>query len=705
MAMVINSNIMSLNAQNNLSKSQNELNTSIERLSSGKRINSAADDAAGLAIASRMTSQIRGLEQATRNANDGISLIQTAEGALDESLNIVQRMRELAIQSANGTYDSGNRATLNAEVSQLKLELSRIAETTTFAGNSILDGSLSEFSLQVGSEANQTIDFSISAVDADTLGIADTAGLSSLSTSATGASAATAAANLNSLGTGDLIINGISIDSASASDDTASSVGKSSSAIATAAAINEKSSETGVVAVVNETTLGGVDASGMAAGQGTLTINGVKIDIGTTGDAESSIAAVAAAINAKTGQTGVVAEFSGIATDGINLVAEDGRNIAVELLSVDGLDSDDIGIDVSGGTTAAGAIDKVVVGSVTLISQDGTEIDIDSAAEGSASVVGFKEGTYSGSFAQIASDLSDSTAAMAVGDLVINGVSIGASLESYDTASTANADASAISKAAAINEVADQTGVSAVALENIVSNSTAQSAGTGAVAATINGVSITGFTATGDTTQDRATFVDQVNAISERTGVIAIDTGEDGTANGGGVQLVAADGRNIVLSTMTGAAQVGVAAADTYVGEFVLQSDSEIVISAGTGTIANSGLKVGSYGGGESGQSISNIDISTVDGANKALFAIDNALERISEIRGDLGAISNRLDFTINNLTNVTENLAAARSRIEDADFAKESAALSRAQILQQAGTAMLAQANAQPQQVLSLLQ
>src|SRR5690554_1615071 len=170
MAMVINSNIMSLNAQNQLTKSQNDLNTSMERLASGKRINSAADDAAGLAIANRMTSQIRGLDQAVRNANDGQALIQTAEGALDETTNILQRMRELSIQSANGTYDSGNRSTLNAEVRQLQDELTRIAETTNFNGQKLLDGSLGELVLQVGSEANQTISAEIGKLDAKGLG-------------------------------------------------------------------------------------------------------------------------------------------------------------------------------------------------------------------------------------------------------------------------------------------------------------------------------------------------------------------------------------------------------------------------------------------------------------------------------------------------------------------------------------------------------
>jgi len=170
MPLVVNSNISSLNAQRQLLQSGAELDKASERLASGKRINSAADDAVGLAISNRQTSQIRGLDQAVRNANDGISLIQTAEGALEETTNILQRMRELSIQSANGIYSDTDRATLNAEVQQLKEEIDRISETTSFNGQNILDGSLGEVALQVGSEANQTIGVDIQGFSTTSLG-------------------------------------------------------------------------------------------------------------------------------------------------------------------------------------------------------------------------------------------------------------------------------------------------------------------------------------------------------------------------------------------------------------------------------------------------------------------------------------------------------------------------------------------------------
>ena len=170
MAISINTNVASLNAQRNLSASQTNLAKSMQRLSSGLRINSAKDDAAGLAISDRMTSQIRGLNQATRNANDGISLAQTAEGAMQESTNILQRMRELAVQSANDTNSASDRASLQSEVDQLKQELTRIAETTPFNGKKLLDGSMISAQFQVGANAGETISFGIGSARSTDLG-------------------------------------------------------------------------------------------------------------------------------------------------------------------------------------------------------------------------------------------------------------------------------------------------------------------------------------------------------------------------------------------------------------------------------------------------------------------------------------------------------------------------------------------------------
>ncbi|WP_295401269.1 flagellin [uncultured Thiocystis sp.] len=732
MAMVINTNVASLNAQRNITKSQGSLSQSMERLSSGLRINSAKDDAAGSAIVSRLTSQVKGLDQAVRNANDGISLVQTAEGALSESSNILQRMRELSVQSANGTYTSGNRTTLNAETQQLVKELDRISSSTNFNGLNLLDGTSQDVKLQIGAEANQTITVSIGTLDAKSLGVSESVGVGSIGRTASEtvvahATASTVAAAMSAavsnsttgtqaLGTGDLVINGIAIDSAKGSSDNASAYGKEASAISTAAAINAKSDQTGVTAIVGETRVGG---SAMATGPGlggaatgVIALNGVKINLTisavATGTASADNAAnranIIKAINLESDRTGVIATDSGTDNGGITLTAADGRNISLHMAS-GSLSAANTGI--GGLATTAGALGvSLTTGTVTLVSSGGKPIEITSGSEGHSIDAGFTEGTYTGNATQISSKLADSTQAMTAGNVFVNGVSVGPSYATDDTASSGSKAASAIAKAAAFNSVSDKTGVTATVNQNRADNTTAQVSGAASVAGTINGVSFVGFNTTvGDLSANRTALVNAINEISDQTGVKAIDTGEKGSADGGGVQLVAEDGRNIITNISNGENVGFDAGAKTFVGEFTLSSDKEITITRGTDTnLSYSGLALGNYGGGKDGQSLSSIDISTVDGANKAIKAIDNALETVNNVRADLGAVNNRLDFTINNLSSISQNATASRSRIQDADFASETAMLSRSQVLQQASSAMLAQANSAPQQVLSLL-
>ncbi|TCT19777.1 flagellin [Thiobaca trueperi] len=757
MAMVINSNIASLNAQRQITKSQSGLAQSMERLSSGMRINSAKDDAAGSAIASRLTSQVRGLNQAVRNANDGISLVQTAEGALSESSNILQRMRELSVQSANGTYTSGNRSTLNAETQQLVKELDRISSSTNFNGMNLLDGTSKDVKLQIGAEANQTISVNIGVMDSKSLGVAKTAGVGALGRTGGGSDFANVvdeAANtdpdvstlLKSLGDGDLTINGIAIGGATAASDTASTYGKSASAISTAAAINAQTDKTGVTAVVGETKLGGQDMSEHdgSAQDGNIVLNGVTIKISTqafdtttessrqAGNAASR-AAVVDAINKESARTGVTAVDTGSENGGVSLVAADGRNIALDLSEIGGetasksmgLGTDVIVTDATTDPPTRAYNDfSITTGTVTLVSTGGKEINITSGATGSAADAGFVEGNYSGTATQVSSDLKDSAVAMTAGNVLVNGVSVGPSYAIDDTASSHGKEYSAIAKAAAFNLVSDKTGVTAVANQNIAKNTVAQTNDGATVTARINGVLLDTVTtaADSDMSANRKAFIDAVNAKTAETGVRAVDTGingSDGTsgsAMGGGVQLIADDGRNIAVAVENGS-EVGFATADiatdtgdtaeptVFVGEYTLKSDKEIDIGRGTNAnLSFSGLSVGTYGGGEDGMSLASIDISTVEGANKAIKAIDNALEKVNDVRADLGAVNNRLDFTINNLSSISQNASASRSRIEDADFAAETASLSRSQVLTQAGSAMLAQANAAPQQVLSLL-
>ncbi len=686
MALTINTNIASLTAQNNLSKTQNALNTSLERLSTGLRINSAKDDAAGLAISNRFTTQIRGLNQAVRNANDAISLSQTGEGALQESTNLLQRIRELAVQSANETNTDSDRASLQLEVKELIDEFDRIADTTNFNGKKLFDGSFGSATFQVGANAGETLTVGFSELTASTVG----GGLKA-SASATGftATAANLTAN-NTLQSGDLVLNGVVIGSSKAGSDSSSSVAGAASAIAKVAAINEKTSETGVVAEVLTTTREGASMTA-ATGNGQIIINGVTTgDVAVSTDAVASRAAVVNAINAISDRTGVTATDTGENATGVVLRAADGRNITVSLNQDSGaFTAATTGLSNAGQTTTSG---------FTLRSVDNTTITVEEGT-GDLTRAGLVAGDYQAQTAAVAS--VSTTAALAAGDLKINGVVVGASKATDDTASSTANNASAIAKAAAINRLSDVTGVTAVVNENRVDGS-AQTAAALTGVMTINGVTTASISTTANAADSRTAVVTAINAISGRTGVTAIDTGSDTD----GVQLVAADGRNVVTSydgTLTAAA-TGVAAAGTTHGTFKLESAGQITVAADTGTLANSGLQVGTFGGASSGQFLEDVDISTVDGATKALEAVDNALSQVDTQRAGLGAVQNRFETTISNLQNVAENLTAARSQIQDADFAAETASLSRAQILQQAGLSILAQANQSQQGVLSLL-
>ena len=586
MAMVINSNIMSLNSQRNLMISQGDQAQAMERLSSGLRINSAGDDAAGLAISERFTSQIRGLNQAIRNANDGISLIQTAEGALDETTNILQRMRELSIQSANGTYDDGNRATLNAEVQQLIEEIDRISETTKFNGLQILDGTLGQVDLQAGADANETIALEIGSMDSKTLG-----GVS-----------------------GDLVGEEVT------------------AATNLRAAVNN----TGATITINDQAITTVDAA--ASVQDTL--DSINADLDGFG-AEASTIVEWTALDAGDGVL-----LAG--TDTLTIAITDNNGNAVETLVLTDTDSIDE------------LVDKINEGSgyVSASLDDNNKLQL--VGEDIATI------TVTGNTAQAASASGNSAAAAAV--------ATNYSVVFEDTSS----DGRGVKIEATGTAAADVSSGLGIDLNDDNGNLLSANINTAAAALTdlnegdliINGVEIGAIDGGTSQADSVSNTVEAINKLSDETGVVAY-------ASGSGLALRSSNQEEISIEY-----------ADTATDANVL---------ALTGLQERNTL--------DGAGSVASIDISTVAGAQRAIGVIDTALDTITSTRGDLGAINNRLDFTINNLSNVSENASASRSRIEDADFAAESAALSRAQVLQQAGTAMLAQANAAPQQVLSLLQ
>lgn len=486
MTATINSNIASLNAQRNLNTSQSALNTALTRLSSGLRINSAKDDAAGLAISERMTSQIRGLNQAVRNANDGISLSQTAEGALGEIGNNLQRIRELAVQSANATNSASDRASLQAEVSQLSAEVTRVASQTQFNGLNLLDGSFLNQSFQVGANANQTINIA-------SIGDSRATALGShiLNTTGTAMGIATAAATDLTAGNGVAATSSLALTTNKGTATGISYLNKDD-AKAIAAAINTAASNIGITATAtNSATLGKLSGAGTVS----MTLNGSSVSAVVTD--KSDLSSLAASINGLQSTTGVTASF---ATPG----------------------------------------DKSVI---TLSTTDGRDIKV---------------------------------------------------LDFNNTDATNTADITAPGQAA--------------------------------------------VTLTGGTT--------------------------DSTTITGTVELASSAGQITAGGTST----------DVF------------------------GTSVSSF------NSVATLDLLSATNSQAALKTLDAALAQINSSRGDLGAIQNRFSSTIANLQSTSENLSASRSRIQDADFAAETANLTRGQILQQAGTAILAQANSLPNNVLSLL-
>jgi flagellin len=510
MALTVNTNAASLNAQRNLGSSSSSLATSLERLSSGSRINSAKDDAAGLQISNRLTSQINGLNVAVKNANDGISIAQTAEGALQESTNILQRMRDLALQSANGTNSSSEREALGQEVAQLQQELTRIAETTAFGGRKILDGSFGTEALQVGSQANQTIDVSLASAKAKDLGLS-------------GKAVAAAA------------LGGFSG--------------------ATAAGYVKGSSDSLSVTVGNDTKNVNL-TDGLSAAQLAGQYNSVE---GLGGVSGYTAVKVTAAANTTAGDTAT--------------------------LNVQGVE-----ITYAIGTTAAAT--------ATNLNAAITQPVTDALAERGIKFV-------------------NDTTGGAEGGIFIS-----------------------------------ESG------ENINISTEVQGAATDGATVTIQGLAKDLTTASGSAVNVTAGVSATVSNSSVVTGVLDFD--------------------NAILDNKFGA----------------------VTVATGGG-ITGGAVTVGTT---SRFSSVLDIDISTAGGAQSAIDVIDSAIQSIDSQRAEIGAVQNRLESTISNLQNISENASAARGRIQDTDYAAETANLTKNQILQQAGTAILAQANQLPQAVLSLL-
>lgn len=900
MALVVNTNVPSIASQRYLMESRKEMETAMERLSSGKRINSAADDAAGLAISERMNTQITGLNMAIRNANDGISLTQTAEGAMQEVTDMLQRMRELSLQSVHGVNNDDDRASLDSEVQALKAEIDRIAEATTFNNMAILDGSY-DVNFQIGYNVGETMSLALDSVSTSALGLnvgtgtstevegntlisnrltdtfrfdADLDGTFSATTSGGAIYAlGTTAGSIDSVGAsfaaGDIMINGQDLDAFDATT-LASAGGDDIWDLVD----NINTSVDNVLASAFNTVVA------KSVGDGVVTENSlaIKVDsIGKSGDAHYqpgvyvSVAASAnmdelvANINRAFTNDEVVASVN---SDG-KLVLSNDTGAAIRIQDTTGTDGaydGATGFEVTGGTvtaTSASAGEYVSFqGFLKLQATDGAAIEIERGNLGLAAPgtvadlknIGFAEITEDptgSSYTVMGSQLTSTQASATLGkdtttgkaDLVINGIDI------YDDTLTLSSGTFQ-GKLDMINAFSDQTNVVASAkYERVYDTSSMTFVNNNQI--TINGQSVNTGTSLSDLVTNingaLGTATDPTSgAVTKLTGVYAEAQGTNLILRGDGVQNVnitnetysvastvqnpdgltktfigaantrtatfaAADietGRvmTLTLSAATGLQRLSAASmtfsvtilsSDTRatvvekfynlivedmlengtdplsgssIGSFISFNGTTIqfksgmsagsaVISIGVTQTSAANLLFGSTAGqtlnhfgalklqssdgnpiqidfgqsaaadGELGlvemnvgdttydvndptggisqttvSTVAGINVASSDAAAAAIEALDAALAQITSNRADLGAVQNRLNHTVSNLANVVENTSASQSRILDADFAVEAAALARAQILQQAGTAMLAQANAAPQNVLSLL-
>ncbi len=537
MAMTINTNVVSLNSQRNLSLSSNALGTTMQRLSSGLRVNSAKDDAAGLAISERMAAQTKGLSVAARNANDGISLAQTAEGALGKVGDMLQRMRELAVQSSNATNSADDRKALQAEVAQLTAEIDRVAKTTSFNGQKLLDGSFAGATFQVGANAGDNI----------TVG-------------------ATTKATAEGLGN--------------------VSYGKSSQTVKAGDAADDVLS----------------DLSAINAGDLTITVgNGDAVKLGAIKAAateEERLGQVAAAINEKSAETGVTAYLS---------------------------------------------------------SKDGSyTLEVRSESKEAVTFGGFSE-EKTGFAGQVAWD----------------------DLTSTLTAPTTGADDDAVASA-----FTDEYN---------------------ALKATAEWKQVSGFNAvkTADAAYDGKVLAAKnlagavKNSVAIANALAGLETGETDANKTLGNALKAAGIKNAAGNDFADANTNDVADLKAKAASYLGLDEGEKLVG---------GLDIKTEDVVTDDRGINKVDISTQAGSWDAIKKIDSAIDQVNAARGELGALQTRFEKTVENIDIQNENISAAKGRIVDADFATETANLSRSQILQQAGTAMVAQANQLPQNVLSLL-
>ena len=697
----INTNLSALNAQHNLQKQEREMDQAMARLSSGQRINSAADDAAGSAIASKMEAQVRSLGVAIRNANDAISLTQTAEGALGEVENILQRMRELSVQAGNSTLNQSDRDQIQLEMNQLAEEIDTISDNTNFNNVSLLNGSQNSVTMQIGTQADDTLEIALDNTSVSALGIgsSDTVTKGQFITDRVITLVDVTATDVklngedifaSNLDISATTVRGASDDQKGAPDGAAGDDGQLG-AIALATKINTNTGKHGVTAEAFNI----VTAKSNVYEAGSVVINNVTVQ------SRATLAEFITAVNEEVHEV-----EASINNDGFLQFTNNGATI--------GFDADFMGItaDEYGGfvkmTSNDGSLIEIEAGSKNNGFQAATGTLADLLEFGMVEVkAGVNGQTIYGGNAVV-----DGTVLQASDGLKINDVLI----EMLSTQTTDNVSAG--DKANAINAKSALTGVIASGSNSIdIVLGLGQATMAEHSTATINGVTVD---FSGDTSVKDV--VDAVNAaMSGNNDIVASTTVE------GNLQLSSASGATIAVNDTT--ATTG-GAGKLFVSATYTRDGSTATITSGVGTLrgfidltsldgtaikiedgqqdtaVDTGTdRIGFSSTNEEGTESRGVSVATVDAASSSLSSLDTALETVSKFRASFGAYENRLDATINNLTTLKVNTDAARSRIEDADFAAETSNLTKSQILSQAATSMLAQANASKQNLLALLQ
>jgi len=585
MALSVNTNITSLTVQRNLNKAGDALGNSMTRLSSGLKINSAKDDAAGMQIANRLTSQVKGMTVAINNANNGTSIAQTAEGAMQESTNILQRLRELALNSANGDKSQADRDSIQQEFTAKVGELTRIAATTTFGGRNLLDGSFQNVAFQIGSDANQTISFGMSDISATglkgTYSEANVAGsLTSLSASVTG--------------------NPVTLPG-----------GTPGTPATTTAHTNT------------------ADMSANLTAAETISVNGTTVNLASGDD----LTTVVGKINAATGST--IASASG--TDLVLTGAAGGPANTVTGAGTLGTAL----AAAAGGGTPVPAVPAVPgkLAAAAAININGQDVQF----------------AVNDTMAQIATKINTANTGA-------NATGVAATVSAEGRLQLTSADGKAIKLE---NGSAASTGGAGALAKLGLSAGSTEAKLTAATSVSLNGTEVK-FTA-GSTMAD---IVSSINSAS--TGVTASINKADNTLNLFSTKdITVADGSN-----GNGLATLG------------------LTTAAAATTVA---VKMET--------TVADLSVLSADKAQQTIQALDGAIQQIDTQRSQLGAVQNRFTSTVANLQSISENSSAARSRVQDADFASEAAELTKQQTLQQASTAILSQANQLPSAVLKLLQ